>query len=195
MSEKITPDLGYIYDITDMRQNDVPDVNFLKDWDLVAAKLFCQKVAEGQLMKVAMEECQKEGHATVAQLNRWKSGYAFFREMLEIAKYERTEQFFEDIVEIADDATDDAVMGATGPMVNGKAIRRAELMINTRKFVMAKSNPTKYGDKSQMEITGKDGKDLMPTAINIQLIPHGNFLTQDEASKEREDMREGASEE
>lgn len=178
--------MTYIYDLEDMRMPEDEDTR-PKNWDLVTAKLFCQKVAEGQLLVKAMHEMVEEKHIpTINWINKWKGGYDFFRAMLDLAKQERTEAFFEEIVEIADDATDDAVMGANGPMINGKAIRRAELMINTRKFVMAKSNPTRYGDKTQMEITGKDGKDLVPTAINIQLIPAGNFISQDEAAQERE---------
>lgn len=37
-----------------------------------------------------------------------------------------------------------------------------KLEIDSHKWLLAKLLPRKYGDKSQMEITGRDGRDLLP---------------------------------
>lgn len=107
---------------------------------------------------------------------RWRAKFPKFDSMVNLALRERSYALVEEILDIADEASDDAVMGAQGPIINGKAIRRAELMINSRKFLAGKMLPKVFGDKSQMEITGADGKDLIPTTFNISLIPKGSFV-------------------
>jgi hypothetical protein len=131
------------------------------------------------------------GQGVYKKLARWRIVVSKFDDMVNLAMKQRCYYFLEETLEIADDATDDAIMGAQGPMINGKAIRRAELQINTRKFVMAKLLPKVFGDKTQMELTGADGKDLGPTQINIQLIPQGSFISQDQALKEAEERDGG----
>lgn len=118
----------------------------------------------------------KDGHNQYRTFCRWRVKVDRFDQMVRKAIQERAYAQLEEIIDIANDATDDVCMGAAGPMVNGKAIRRAELMINTRKFVMSKVLPQVFGDKTQMELTGKDGKDLIPTTFNIGLVPAGTFM-------------------
>jgi hypothetical protein len=188
MSKQIEPTVGFIYDPAMTETPPVPEFSAMSDWDLQLAKNFCQHICEGLTAKAAIDKMADDDEEFSYfkinnKIRRWKAHFNFFRQMIEISKIERTDQMEEDILDIADDATDDATMSNSGPVINGKAIRRAEIMINTRKFVMAKSNPKKYGDKSQMEITGKDGKDLAPAVVNVQLIPAGAFLSQEQAER------------
>jgi acyl-CoA thioesterase FadM len=44
--------------------------------------------------------------------------------------------------------------------VNHSAIARAKLQVDTRKWIMSKMAPKKYGEKIQQELTGPDGKPL-----------------------------------
>lgn len=174
-------------------------------YDAATAAMYCQYILDGLTLNQAAQECvrslgdeigevydtdhpdpdvareekarlKKEGLNFYRQMCRWRVKVKQFDEMVKLAIRERAYAQMEEILEIADDATDDAMMGAQGPMINGKAIRRAEIMINARKFVMSKVLPQVFGDKTQMELTGKDGKDLIPTTFNIGLIPQGNFL-------------------
>lgn len=173
-------------------------------YDPEMACIYCQYLMEGNSMKRAaqltwmagqdrefdedpesddndLREIRLEGKNVYARMHRWRIVFKRFDEMVNLALRERCYAFVEEMVEIADDATDDAIMGAQGPMINGKAIRRAELMINTRKFVAGKLLPKVFGDKTQMELTGADGKDLVPTTFNIQLVPTGHFIPTSEA--------------
>lgn len=124
----------------------------------------------------AKKRLRKSSGVYYRKFLRWRAKFPKFDKMVNLALQERSYALVEEIIDIADDATDDAVMGAQGPIINGKAIRRAELMINSRKFLAGKMLPKVFGDKSQMEITGADGKDLIPTTFNISLIPTGKFM-------------------
>lgn len=191
-------------------------------YDPSLAAMYCQYILDGLTLIKAAEGCvqsladekgqeylidspdpdeareqrellKKDGHNFYRRMCRWRVKFDKFDKMVKKAVQERAYAQMEEIIDIANDATDDAVMGAQGPMINGKAIRRAELMINTRKFVMSKVLPQVFGDKSQMEITGKDGKDLIPTTFNIGLLPAGTFLPPSEQPQESaEDASEGA---
>lgn len=190
-------------------------------YDPEQAALYCQMVMEGHSLLMAAYEVwaidhrdeeadtearleariidqneftrwkKRKGHPFYKITNRWRVTVSKFDEMVNLAMRQRCYHFLEDIIDISDDATDDVTMGAQGPIINGKAIRRAELMINTRKFVMSKMLPKVFGDKTQMELTGADGKDLGPTTFNIQLVPAGNFLTQEQAAKSAEERDNG----
>lgn len=182
----ISDTIGNFYDMEDIGiEGTPPESKSMRDWDVPTAKLFCQLLCEGNSEKQAIESLAGNADSipglSANTIMRWRAGFSVFGEMISMAKVIRTHTYIEDIIDIADDASDDAIMGAAGPMINGKAIRRAEIMINTRKWIAGKINPRDFGDKTQMEITGKDGADLTPTQINVALIPAGSFLTHEQA--------------
>jgi hypothetical protein len=61
----------------------------------------------------------------------------------------------EQCLTIADDEHHDWVMTKKGEVTNEVAIGRAKLQIDTRLKLLAKFNPKKWGDKQQVEHTGK----------------------------------------
>ena len=60
----------------------------------------------------------------------------------------RAEKIFEEIIEIADDASQDAIYTERGPVENKEFVNRSRLKVDARKWVLSKMNPTKYGDKT-----------------------------------------------
>lgn len=62
----------------------------------------------------------------------------------------------EDIIEIADDSGLDVTLDAESgaPRVDGEAIQRAKLRVDTRKWLMSKVAPHRYGDKVDVGLTG-----------------------------------------
>lgn len=207
VTEAIEPDDLTIKDLFSQAQMD------REHYDVEMATIYCQYIMEGNSMAGAAEklylslnpDCdyddynglsveeiaykkgllRREGLRLLSQFARWRVKFDRFDKMVQLAIRERSYAYVEEMIEIADDATDDAIMGSTGPIVNGKAIRRAELMINTRKFLAAKMLPKVFGDKTQMELTGADGKDLVPTTFNIGLIAPGTFLDTPEPGSEK----------
>lgn len=78
---------------------------------------------------------------------------------------DRPAAIFEEILEIADNASDDLIFiaekGEDGesakPAINHSVINRARLQIDARKWCLGRMNPKKYGDKITNEHTGPDG--------------------------------------
>jgi hypothetical protein len=83
------------------------------------------------------------------------------------AKEMQMEAMAEEILALADDKSGDV----TGEleMPNGVAVQRSRVQIDTRKWLMSKLAPKKYGDKISQEVTGANGAPLLPS-ITIRLV-------------------------
>lgn len=150
-------------------------------YDEEVAKHLCMYIVDGQ----TLQEALLSAGLTKDVYYRWRYSNADFKEMIQTAMQERSWAQMEQCLEIADEASDDITVSNQGvPMINGKAIRRSELMINTRWKIMQKMLPKTFGDKSQMELTGADGKDLAPVSFNIIPVPQGQFISRDAAAAE-----------
>lgn len=65
---------------------------------------------------------------------------------------ERMDNMAEDLLDIADESGIDVSIDDEGnPVVNGEAIARARLRIDTRKWIMGKMAPKKYSDRLKVE--------------------------------------------
>ena len=76
------------------------------------------------------------------------------------AREERSEKIFEEMFDIADEASRDED--------NPQAVSRARLQIDTRKWALSKMLPKKYGDKLDIDHTTK-GEKLIFTPINLDV--------------------------
>ena len=91
----------------------------------------------------------------VQDVDGFAARYARAREIL-------VEVMAEDILQIADDSGVDVTIDDEGrPRVNGEAINRARLRVDTRKWLMSKVAPKKYGDKVDVGVDG---------SITIQVV-------------------------
>lgn len=59
----------------------------------------------------------------------------------------------EEVVEISDDSRFDIIMTEDGPKVDGEAINRTKLRVDTRKWLLSKLAPKRYGDRMQIDAT------------------------------------------
>lgn len=166
--------------------NETEEQKLSNKYDEDRAKIFCMYIVDG----LTVDDALKKIDLSKDVYYRWRYTHKDFGEMVKVALQERSWSHMEQCLEIADDASDDVTMGNNGPMINGKAIRRAEIMINTRMKIAAKMTPKVFGDKTQMEVTGADGKDLAPATFNIVPIPHGQFLSREEATAEHKRLQE-----
>lgn len=62
--------------------------------------------------------------------------------------------FSENILEIADDGTNDTIETEKGDIPNREWIERSKLRVETRKWVMSKFDRRKFGDKTEVEHSG-----------------------------------------
>ena len=83
--------------------------------------------------------------------------------MFDDAREAGFDEIAEDILAIADDGSRDYVPGERGVVVDHDHIQRSKLRAEMRLKLLAKWDPRRYGDRSAVELTGKDGKDLIPS--------------------------------
>lgn len=77
----------------------------------------------------------------------------------------------DELLDIADDGTNDWMVreredGSSTELVNHEHIQRSKLRVDTRKWLLSKMLPKVFGDKVSTEVTGKDGKDLIPESTS-----------------------------
>jgi len=108
-----------------------------------------------------------------ATIFRWLRTIPEFRDQYARAKEESADALTDEMLEIADDASNDWMerhqKGNTGWEVNGEHIQRSRVRIDTRKWLASKLKPKKYGDK--LALGGAE--DLPPVALQrIERVIH-----------------------
>ncbi len=79
---------------------------------------------------------------------RWLKNYPDFSEQYALAKRTQVEVLMDEILEIADDISNDIYINDEGKFVaNNAKVNRARLQIDTRKWIACKLAPKVYGNK------------------------------------------------
>ncbi len=124
-------------------------------YSLELAKKVCAEFAKGQSFKRIYED--NDWAPTHSTVYGWMSKHPEFLSLYKEAKMKALDAMAEDIVHIADDATKDDMIGKHGGLLTDhENIQRSRLRIETRKWVMAKFAPKKYGEKLEIEQTNKN---------------------------------------
>lgn len=127
------------------------------------ADQLCSYLAEGQSLRTA---CDREGMPDKATVFRWLRTNESFCDQYTRAKEQGTEALADEITDIADNGTNDWMEVEKGKgnfvtVLDREHVERSKLRIESRKWLLAKMRPKKYGDKLDMTTNGKD----MPTPI------------------------------
>lgn len=81
------------------------------------------------------------------------------------AKQLQMDYLAEEIIEISDDSSNDTIINEKGQKVEDKEwTNRSKLRVDTRKWLMSKLAPKKYGDK--LDVTS-DGKQIAPFVLTL----------------------------
>lgn len=119
---------------------------------------FCARMVEGRSVRSI---CHDEDMPSASTIFLWISKHEGFSEQYAIAKEASVEALADDILDIADNASNDwmeAHGDSEGYRQNGEAIRRSKLRVDSRKWLLSKIAPKKYGEKVQQEVSGPGGK-------------------------------------
>lgn len=127
----------------------------------VAAEI-CERIALGETL---VSICKDEKLPSEQTVRRWcwegKPEHEEFRAAYARAREAQMDAWADEIVTISDDGSQDTkYVGRDGKelaVCDAEWISRSRLRVDTRKFLMAKIAPRRYGERSQMELTGKDG--------------------------------------
>lgn len=112
----------------------------------------CAKIASnGKGIKLL---CTENSHwPSKDTIFEWLKNYSDFSDQYVQAKQFQIETFIDDILEIADDASQDLVTNEHGNLVsNNSSIVRARLRIDTRKWLASKLVPKTYGLVKQDDV-------------------------------------------
>ncbi len=120
-------------------------------------EIICEKLSEGYSLRSVCEEKDMPAASTVF---KWLRIYPEFVEQYARAKQESADAMAEDILDIADNATYDWMdiqlqSGGIKEIPDNEVIQRSKLRVETRKWIMAKMKPKKYGDKVDITSAGK----------------------------------------
>lgn len=139
--------------------------------DALARKI-CLRIMEGESLTKICDNPRMPNKATVI---KWLAEPKFdkFREMYYYARRVYAELLMDEIIDIADDATDDWIPtkdkkgNINGWRPDTECLQRSRLRIDTRKYLAAKLIPRIYGEKLEVEhgVTG-DLKELIQGASN-----------------------------
>lgn len=114
-----------------------------------------EKMAAGSSVRELCKLDPKLPHRTtlyrwIADNEEWQKSYETARQML-------CDYWADEILELADDSSNDIIEGAKGPTGNVAAVQRSRLQVDSRKWLMSKLYPKKYGERITQEISGPDG--------------------------------------
>lgn len=116
----------------------------------------CERIAEGESLRAI---CCDEAMPNTSSVMRWLAaeGAENLREQYARARDAQADYIFDEILDIADDATNDwmEVNGDDGAYrLNGEHVQRSRLRIDARKWMAGKLRPKKYGDKLDLNHGG-----------------------------------------
>jgi len=144
----------------------------------------CRRLAAGESV---LRMCRDDHMPNPATVYGWlldtKSKQDFI-DRYEAAKVVQAEVFHDELLEIADDSSQDKIeteiaggleggLSIVGTQTDHEHINRARLRVDTRKWIIARMNPKKYGDKMDVTSGGKELKQPRPSIISYVIPKEG----------------------
>lgn len=119
------------------------------------ASLICGRMAEGESLRSI---CRDDAMPALSSVFLWVSKHPEFSEQYKLAMASRADAMFEDMIDIADDGRNDYIVNGDGEeRFNTEHVQRSRLRLDTRKWMLSKMLPKKYGDKHIEEESGNSG--------------------------------------
>lgn len=130
----------------------------------------CARIADGETVR---QICKDDHMPAASNVYMAIARDAVFQEQYAKAREAQLNRWEDELLEISDDGTNDWIEregkdGQIAYVVNGEAVARSRLRADTRKWIMSKRLPKKYGDRQAVEHTGADGAPL-----TVEVIRYG----------------------
>lgn len=131
-------------------------------YDPALAAELCQLISEGHALNQIVR--QRRDMPWKRTISIWRSTHPEFADMLRTARQAQADHFAEEIIEIADDGSNDwmtreAADGTITKVVDHEHIQRSRVRIDARKWLASKMAPAHYGDT--VAVTGPSGDPLV----------------------------------
>ena len=113
------------------------------------ANKICVEMVSGSSLRSI---CRQENMPVLASVFRWIRDITEFREQYILAMEQRTFALGEELLDIADDSVSE--VNNADPKASGAVAQSMKLRVETRKWIMSKMQPKKYGDTFDMTTKG-----------------------------------------
>ena len=128
------------------------------DYSEGLAAEICSRLADGRSLRSI---CRDDDMPHMSTVFLWLGKYPEFSEQYARARETQADALFDEALDIAD-TPQLGVKTVTKPggvveKTEGDMIEHRRLQIETRKWIAGKLRPKKYGDRTQLEHTGRDG--------------------------------------
>lgn len=127
----------------------------------------CHHIGEGRSLRSI---CAQKDMPSTTSFMKWVDTTPELAQQYARAMESRSEHMFEEILDIADNAGEDIIILQDGREVtNHEAVSRDKLRVETRKWMLGKMHPKKYGDKQQIDHTTQGEK--LSSTLEIRVVP------------------------
>jgi hypothetical protein len=130
-------------------------------FDPEVAERICVALADGKSLTAV---CAAPGMPDRSTVRRWIAdpANAAFREAHDAARLAWADSLFEEIAALGEEARRVAEEADKKGGNSNAAVAAIREEIRAKQWVCARLRPDKYGDRAAVEVTGADGKDLIP---------------------------------
>lgn len=145
--------------------------------------MICERISNGESLRSICADADMPNKATVF---RWLASNEIFRDQYASAREAQADTIFDEILDIADDGTNDWMLKHGGDdeeagwRQNGEALQRSRLRVDARKWMAGKLRPKKYGDSSTLNTNIAVSDPLM--ALMTEVATNGKRLGHDRES-------------
>jgi len=120
------------------------------------ADKICHQLSEGISLRTV---CLADDMPDKQTVFSWMRKYPEFLDQYARAKEESADAMAEDVLAIADESENDWIDKQFGKttvrVIDNEAVQRSKLRVDTRKWLMSKMKPKKYGEKLDLTSDGK----------------------------------------
>lgn len=115
----------------------------------------------------------------ISSVFKWFREHPEFTEQYARAKQESADAMAEEILDIADDGTNDWMTRSTRDgteyeVPNHEVVQRSKLRVDTRKWLMAKMKPKKYADTLDLTSAGEKLPAPIMSVVGTNAIPRND---------------------
>lgn len=126
------------------------------------------EIIKGKAVRNVLKD---EGMPDVTTFYRWLEEDEEKAKQYTRACESRADAIFDEIIDIADDKSNDQIITENGVFQNNEYIARSRVRIDARKWIASKLNPKKYGEKTTTTLEGGDKPiETTTTIIGMKII-------------------------
>ena len=135
------------------------------------ADVICERLMDGESLRTI---CKSDDMPAASTVFRWLTLHKDFSEQYARAREIQADLLFDDVLDIADDGTNDWMQRANADgtlgdaVLNGEHVQRSKLRVDARKWMAGKLAPKKYGERVVNEHTGPNGGPIQTEELSAR---------------------------